>query len=58
MALLKKSLPSTGEWTGSGNQRAIALSEKGQKMKARRQSHLVEQEYIISPKGELIHTGI
>jgi anaerobic ribonucleoside-triphosphate reductase activating protein len=54
----KKDIPFDGEWTGSGNQKVIALSGKGIAMKKQRRMRLVEQEYIISPSGQLIHTGI
>jgi anaerobic ribonucleoside-triphosphate reductase activating protein len=54
----KKAIPPTGEWTGSGNQRVIALSRKGMEMKGLRRTKLVEQEYIIDRVGVVFKTGI
>ena len=50
--------PPQGEWAGSGNQGIIPLSRTGMEMKRRRKTTYVEQEYILSLRGELIHTGI
>ncbi|MDC7224757.1 MAG: 4Fe-4S single cluster domain-containing protein [Spirochaetales bacterium] len=47
-----------GEWTGSGNQRVIALSPGGMTLKKLRRTSLVEQEYIIDREGGVVKTGI
>ncbi|MDC7220332.1 MAG: 4Fe-4S single cluster domain-containing protein [Spirochaetales bacterium] len=54
----KKDIPPDGEWTGSGNQRVIALSRAGMEMKRIRRTEWVEQEYIIDPEGQTVRTGI
>jgi anaerobic ribonucleoside-triphosphate reductase activating protein len=54
----RRLIPPNGEWVGSGNQRVIALSRTGMDMKKQRKTSYVEQEYILSPTGDLIQTGI
>jgi len=54
----RKEIPPDGEWTGSGNQRVLALSARGMEMKSSRRTEWVEREYIISEDGETVLTGI
>ena len=54
----RKDIPPDGEWTGSGNQRVIALSPAGMVLKKLRRTDMVEREYIIGRDGKTVLTGI